>query len=145
MNNITTIIILVSCYLALPKIGYTWNGALVGHLAYSFCHANVFHLLCNCLVLFMLKQSVRIEMFVIAILCSFIPCWGDETVGASGVIFAHIGWTWGKTGRFLEMCKKNIPFVVLFGLLPNMNMMIHFYCMMAGYLYGLQKGGLYVR
>lgn len=144
MNNIVHVIVLFVCFVLLPKVGYVWNGDIVGHFAYSFCHANIFHLLCNCFVILTLKQRIRIEVYLIAIICSYIPCWCDVTMGASGVIFAHIGYTWGKICKLKDMCVKNILFLVVSSLLPNVNIMIHIYCMFAGYLYGrLKKGGGY--
>lgn len=137
------VLILILCYIFLPKVGYVWNGEMSGHLLFTFCHSNIFHLLCNIMVILSFKQKIRYEMYIISILCSFLPCCSDLTMGASGMIFAHIGYTWGKIDNFREMFKRNLLLILLTGLFPNMNMLIHLYCLLAGYLFG--KGGMYVR
>lgn len=141
--NKYNVLFLILCYIFFPKIGYVWNGDMTGHLFFSFCHSNIFHLLCNVLVILSFRQKIRYEMYIISILCSFLPCYSDLTMGASGMIFAHIGYTWGKINKFGEMFKRNILLILLTGLFPNMNMMIHLYCILLGYLYG--KGGTYVQ
>ena len=86
-----------------------------GHLLFTFCHSNIFHLLCNIMIILSFKQKIRYEMYIISILCSFLPCYSDLTMGASGMIFAHIGYTWGKIDNFREMFKRNLLLILLTG------------------------------
>ena len=95
MRNKIFIIVLVIYYIFFPQVGYVWDGDLSGKLLYSFSHANIFHLLGNCFVIWIFKMPIRIEAFVIAVLCAFLPCFATQpTMGASGVLFAHIGMCW---------------------------------------------------
>lgn len=136
MRNKLLIIILVIYYIFSPQVGYVWDGDLSGKLLYSFSHANIFHLLGNCFVIWIFKTPIRIEAFVIAVLCAFLPCFATQpTMGASGVLFAHIGMCWAQNGNFKNMCKYILPITILTGLLPGVNLMIHLYCLFLGYLY----------
>lgn len=57
-------------------------------------------------------------------------------MGFSGALFAMAGISWGKIGRFREMCKKCLPFIVITLIIPHINALIHVYCLFLGYLYG---------
>ena len=136
-NDIIILIVILS-YFILPQTGYEWNGSLWGHFIYPVCHANIFHLLANCFVVWLLKNPIYHSTWLIAILCSFLPCFVEQPpFGLSGVIFAHIGITWAKYGTFKDMCIRVLPLTLITGLLPNVNMMIHIYCLFAAYFFTL--------
>ena len=61
------VLILILCYIFLPKVGYVWNGEMSGHLLFTFCHSNIFHLLCNIMVILSFKQKIRYEMYIISL------------------------------------------------------------------------------
>lgn len=139
-QRITITFLLAVCYLFLPKYGFVSpGGSLWEHLLYPVCHANIFHLLCNLLCLWMLRCPLYLPLTIpIALICSFLPCISTEpTMGFSGVLFAIVGVSWGRSHKFLRMCKYNLPIILITLLIPNVNALIHLYCMMAGYLAGL--------
>jgi len=131
-------LVLVGSYFLFPKYGFTFHGAMVNHLLYPFSHANVWHLAANILCLWMLQCPLHISTtFVCAVLCSFLPCFVSEpTMGFSGVLFAMVGISWGKIHHFRDMIWKNKWYLIIPPFLPHMNFMIHFYCLIAGYICG---------
>ena len=138
-------LILVGSYFILPKYGFTFHGPLINHVLYPLSHANIWHLAANILCLWMLRCPPHIlATFVCAVLCSFLPCpqlplYGgviEPTMGFSGVLFAMVGISWGKIHRFKEMLRRNWWVLILPAFLPHINFLIHFYCLVAGYLYG---------
>lgn len=133
--------ILVEAYLVLPRYGYLSGGTAAGHLLYPLCHANIFHLAGNILCLWMLRCPIHISItYLIAVVCSFLPCMVTEpTMGFSGVLFAMAGISWGKVGRFRGMIRKCIPVVAVTAFIPHVNVAIHIYCMLVGYLFGLLR------
>lgn len=94
----------LAVFIASPdNAGFFPGSSFVSHLTYSFCHANIFHLAANLVVLWSLRNRICLcaSLFA-AVLASFLPTYVSQpTVGLSGVIFAAIGIMWGKTGRFL--------------------------------------------
>lgn len=142
--------ILVGSYFILPKYGFTSFNPLhpqdiLPHLLYPLSHANIWHLAANILCLWMLRCPLHIvATFVIAVLCSFLPCpllpiYGESaalTMGFSGVLFAMVGISWGRIHRFKDMIVRNKWILVIPAFLPHINFLIHIYCLMAGYLYG---------
>lgn len=139
-------LLLFVCYF-LPRYGYAdvLSGDLLCspdgflcHFLYPFSHANVFHLLGNVLCLWMFRCRLNIVLaYIIAVICSFIPCFTSEpTMGFSGVLFGIAGMSWGRIGRFGDMCRKCLPFLLLTFLVPHMNVFIHLYCLMFGYFVG---------
>ena len=138
--------VLVGSYFFLPKYGFTFNGPFINHVFYPLSHANIWHLSANILCLWVLNCRFYIyATFVCAVLCSFLPCpqlplWGgvcEPTMGFSGVLFAIVGVSWGKIGRFKAMILRNKWFLIIPAFLPHVNFLIHIYCLMAGYLLGL--------
>ncbi len=149
--------VLVACYLFAPAIGYE-NGDVentLPHIAYMFCHANVWHLAGNLFVLWIMHGRLYlIPSLVIAFLCSFIPgfsIYGDVgmTMGFSGVLFAIAGIKWGVycmyassmgqifgKSAFHDFLMKALPFAVIGILIPHINWCIHLYCMLLGFVYG---------
>lgn len=120
-------------------IGYADFSATLFHFIYPFFHANIFHLLGNVLCLWLFRCQLHISAgYLIAVLCSFLPTLVSEpTVGFSGVLFAVAGISWGNIGKFTLMCKKCAPFLLITLFIPHINALIHVYCLLAGYLYGL--------
>ena len=122
-------IALVGSYFFLPKYGFTaFNYNPADHLLYPLSHANIWHLAANILCLWMLKCRTHIfATFVLAVLCSFLPCpllplYGESaafTMGFSGVLFAMVGISWGKVGRFREMLRRNKWYLIIPAFLPH--------------------------
>ena len=138
--------VLVGSYFLMPKYGFTLHSPLIDHILYPLSHANIWHLAGNILCLWMIKcKPYILATFVCAVLCSFLPCpqlplYGgvtDPTMGFSGVLFAMVGVSWGKAHRFKDMIWKNKWYLIIPAFLPHVNFLIHFYCLIAGYLFGL--------
>ena len=150
--------VLTAWWLLLPVVGYETNdygSANVGrHLAYMLSHANIWHLLGNLFVLWIMSNRLYLlPSVLIAFLCSFIPVFGiwpiGMTVGFSGVLFAIVGIKWGRycrnlvdAGRWFErealweFSIKALPFALIGIVIPHINWCIHLYCMLAGFVYG---------
>lgn len=130
--------------------------SLLERLLYCFSHANVFHLAANMICLYM----VRVKSwdwgvcYLIGVLCTFLPCpvwsWGEmgfvniPSCGLSGVLMAAIGILWGRSkarGKMRLMMRYVILPVVLTGLLPNMNALVHLWCFSLGYIYAGRREG----
>lgn len=111
---------------------------ITSHLLYPLSHANIFHLAANTLCLWMIRVPVLIFVtYPIAVLASFLPSFVSEpTMGFSGILFAMVAITWGRVHRFRDMFWKNKWYIIIPALLPHINVMIHVYCMIGGYLYG---------
>jgi hypothetical protein len=58
-------------------------------------------------------------------------------MGFSGILFAIVGMSWGRSGRFLEMLKRNMWFLIIPMFIPHVNGLLHVYCMLAGYILGV--------
>lgn len=58
------------------------------------------------------------------------------TMGFSGVLFAIAAMAWGRIHRFKRMFTKNIWFIVIPFFVPNINAILHVYCMLMGYYCG---------
>lgn len=132
--------VLVGSYFLLPKYGFTSSlHPLINHLLYPLSHANIWHLAANLFFLWLLPCKLYIlTTFVCSVLCSFLPCFSSEpTMGFSGVLFAIVGMSWGKVGRFKDMLWKNRWYLVLPFFIPHVNAFIHLYCLLAGYMCGL--------
>ena len=142
IEKLVVSVVLVVSFCFGYKVGYSSCGTAAyttfwGHLVYSFCHVNVWHLLANIVCLWMLR--CRLELlcaWLIAVACSFLPCFvGEPTMGFSGMLFAIVGMSWGRVRRFREMLKKNILFLFIPLLIPHVNGLLHVYCMIGGYLF----------
>lgn len=145
LEKLIVSIFLVGSYFLLPKCGFTFHGELIGHFLYPLSHANIWHLAANILCLWMLRCQLHIFItFVIAVLCSFLPCpllplYGESaalTMGFSGVLFAMVGISWGKIHRFKDMILRNKWILIIPAFLPHINFLIHIYCLLLGYAYG---------
>lgn len=144
LDRWTVTVVLVLSYFFLPKYGYVGvlgnsTEELANHILYPISHANVFHLTANILFIWMVRCDMRLlETITIAILCSFIPTLTTEpTMGFSGVLFAMVGITWGRVSKFKEMFLKNKWIFLIMLLVPHVNFLIHLYCLLAGYAYGM--------
>ena len=113
-----------------------WN-----HLLYSFCHANLFHLCINMMVLWGIRNKIPlVEALGVAVVASFMPLYVDgATMGLSGFLFAAFGTMWGKTGRWKDAFKKAMPFIVCTMIVPNVNGSLHLWCFWVGYFVGFLR------
>ena len=147
--------VLLTFFTFLPKVGYE-NGDtenIGAHVAYMFCHVNIWHLAGNLFVLWIVRGKLYVvPSLLIAFLASLIPAfsiWGDVgvTMGFSGVLFAMWGVKWGvhcrnKYGLLPSACAldefliKAVPFALIDILIPHLNWCIHLYSLLAGYFYG---------
>lgn len=111
---------------------------LPAHILYMFEHVNVWHFVCNMIVLWGIKGRMdTFSAIVIAVVASYIPTWYDKpTLGLSGFLFAVFGIMWGRVGCFKDCMKRGLPVIVLTLVLPGVNGLIHFYCYVLGYLLG---------
>ena len=115
------------------RVTCVWNVFGCGHLLYIFSHANFFHLLANICVCLSFKKSINVIAFITAVLISFFPMSDTPTLGMSALLFAHLGTTWAPSRLFKTMCKRILPFAILIGLLPSINLLIHIYALFVGY------------
>ena len=149
--------VLVAVFVFAPAVGYT-NGDIERphlHIAYMFCHANIWHLAGNIFVLWILRGKLHLAAsMMIAYVFSLLPSWSlwgevGVTMGFSGVLFAICGIKWGIYCRyasamgklfgrtaFREFAMKGLPFALIGILIPHINWCIHLYCMLAGFVYG---------
>ena len=157
-------LVLVVWWLMGPEVGFvsgetadsTFCGTIWEHALWPLSHANIWHLAGNLWVLWWLKgeRLYLREAYVMAVLCSFLPVvpgvWdfsaGEplRTVGFSGVLCAMIGVKWGAwcggccgTAAYVTFARRVLPFVAVGALIPHVNWSIHFYCVMAGLVYGM--------
>lgn len=138
-NRTSKAILTILCLLGLFwRVGFYSDCPLWNHIAYSFSHANIFHLAVNLIVLWSIKNKMQtIPALIIAIVASYLPMYvSSPTVGLSGFLFAVFGLMWGKTGRLLDAVKKVMPFIIITMLIPNMNGLLHLYTFGIGFMTG---------
>jgi membrane associated rhomboid family serine protease len=154
-------LVLTLCWVFIPITGYSSDdSSLLPHLLYPLGHANLWHLVGNLFILWLLRgETLRLwQDYAIAVACSFLPVipglWdffstGEplSTVGFSGVLFAELGIRWGAWCRqqqsakaYLTFCERLMPFVLVGFLIPHINWSIHLYCVIAGLVYGRCRG-----
>lgn len=140
-------LVLVLSFFFLPTFTFP-QGGTAGHLFYPISHANIWHLAANVCFLWLIKCRLNIiASYLIAVLCSFLPSpqfsitqlsiITDPTMGFSGVLFAVVGVSWGNVNRFKDMVWRNKWFLIIPFFIPHVNALIHLYCLLGGYLYGL--------
>lgn len=137
-----TILVVVS-FLLLPKVGFLSLGAEgfdpMRNFVFPFCHANVFHLLCNVLCLWQMCGLKKYIMpaFIIQHLCSFLPELTPNIMGMSGLLFAIIGLKCGYANIGTKMIKTLAPFFIVTFFLPNVAFLFHLYCLLYSYAAGV--------
>lgn len=137
-NVLVKLTVTVLCLVCLMfHIGFYAGCPWWNHFAYSFCHANIFHLAINLLVLWGIKNQIPVaKSFIIAVVASFLPMYvSDSTMGLSGFLFAAFGILWGKTGRWIDAAKKALPFILCTMIVPNVNGLLHLWCFILGYIF----------
>lgn len=104
---------------------------------YIFCHANIWHLAVNILVLFCIRGKIEIlPPLVIAVIASYLPMYvAEPTMGISGFIFAVFGLMWGKLGWWKKAITVVGPYIIIPMVIPNVNGLLHLYCFLLGYIY----------
>lgn len=129
----------VVCQITYSGKGFTNESGVVSHLVYSFQHANIWHLLCNLLALWLIRNKIDIApAYCIAFAASYLPMFVvAPTLGLSGLLFAIFGIMWGKTGKAMSALKAGMPTIVITFFLPQVNGLLHLYCYAAGIAYGL--------
>ena len=135
--------ILLVCWFFMPNVGFldgdtSSTAAVVGHFLYPFGHANVWHLSANVLCLLLIPCALHLgSSYFVAVVCSFLPCFiSESTSGFSGVLFAVIGQSWGRVGRFRDMLWKNKWWLVIPIFIPHVNALLHIWCLLGGFLVG---------
>lgn len=120
-------------------IGFDSNSDVASHVTYNFNHVNVFHLLINLMVLWQTKNKIDVlESLLVAFVASYLPMYVTEpTMGLSSFLFAAFGIMWGKTGEFKKAMKAGLPFILFTMILSDVNGLLHLYCYLIGYFYGI--------
>lgn len=135
--KILLIILLTFLYIFIEKqeyFGYnnqrTWQ-----HFTYMFFHANIFHLMGNCLAIYFIIYKGKIYyllplIYIISVVGSYIDYTSVTTLGISSSIFAMVG----INTYFFRKRIGYIVMILLVGFLtPHINGMIHFICFALGY------------
>lgn len=138
-NFLIKVVLSVLCLACFPlHVGFYEGCVWWNPLIYSFCHANIFHLAINLIVLWNIKNNLRpVQALVIAIIASLLPMYVTApTMGLSGFLFSSFGLMWGRTGRWKEAFTKVMPFVMITMLVPNVNGLLHLYAFYIGYIFG---------
>ena len=152
--------VLTLWYLLCPQIGYenslTPLEPLWAHALYMVSHANVWHLMGNLFVLWIMRNRIYLFASVmIAFAASFLPVYGlfwpleGVTMGFSGVLFAIFGVKWGAYCQSFEpggkrmtreahaeFAVKAMPFALIGIAIPHVNWCLHLYCLLGGFAYG---------
>lgn len=120
-----------------PKggLGCVWDVCDIRHITYIFSHANIFHLLANLVCVWGFRKEINHVAWITAVLVSFLPSFSSvPVVGMSGLLFAHLGTTWAPSRQLKPMCRKILPWAILWGLLPGVCLPVHIYALFGGYL-----------
>lgn len=158
IEKIAVTTVLTIWWACLPMVGYDANdfrdANVMEHLGYMVSHANIWHLLANLFVLWIMRNKLYLlPSLMIAFLYSFIPVFGiwpiGMTVGFSGVLFAIAGIKWGVYCRYSfwysrekgraaawGFVRKVLPYALAGALIPHVNWCLHLYCLLAGFVYG---------
>lgn len=129
----------VICQIAYDGVGFADNCNIASHFMYTFQHVNIWHLLCNLLVLWSIRNKMNvIAAYGIAIIASYFPMYVTcPTSGMSGLLFAMFGIMWGNNGNIRAALRAGMPSVVLTVFLPHVNGLLHLYCYIIGITYGI--------
>ena len=134
--------IFVVSFLTVPRVGFLPLGTvgfdILNNIMFPLCHANVFHLVCNLLCVWLTRPSYHIlSGILISFFASLLPeMTTDPIMGMSGILFAVIGVKYGKMGLLTLLAKRTWAFFVITALLPNVACIYHLYCIIIGYLWG---------
>lgn len=128
----------LTCQLTYRGGGFTHDSSVTTHLLYSFAHVNIWHLACNLMVLWMIKNKMAVApAFIIAVIASYLPMYGSSpTVGMSGMLFAMFGIMWGKINKRKEALRAGLPTIIITMLIPGVNGLLHLYCYLLGIAWG---------
>lgn len=136
----------IACIVLFPAHSGFYSGcSLDERFAYSFCHANLFHLTINLMVLWNIKGKFTFMLpFAISVLASFLPMHTTGvTMGLSGFLFAYFGMEWGKVrGRYALKIYKPLLLILITMLIPNVNGMLHLYTFVIGCVFSYLKSRL---
>lgn len=129
-------------------LGFYEGCSWINHIAYVFCHVNVFHAIVNLFILWEIKNKIPIfGAFLVSISASFLPMYNTviPTMGLSGFLFASFGILWGRTGRWKDAFVKAMPFIVLTMIIPRTNGLLHLWCFWIGYILGFLQSRIKLR
>lgn len=59
-----------------------------------------------------------------------------ETCGLSGFLLCALAMAWGETGELKKMLRYLVVPVLVFSLLPGVNLLLHAWCMAGGAMLG---------
>lgn len=118
-------------------VGFTADSPWQTHVMFHFCHANVFHLAINLMVLWQIQNRIPVvEALLVSFLASYLPMYVTApTMGLSGFLFAAFGIMWGRVGRPLEASRAALPFIIITMLFPDVNGLLHLYAFILGYVF----------
>lgn len=157
IEKLLVTLVLVCWYFLMPQTACKPSDGTLSHYNYLLCHANIWHMAGNLLVLWLMRGSLHLPSSIaIAVLCSFLPAvgsifdgfsLGDGTMGFSGVLFAMAGVKWGKyIWRLTDKKQQRVftkkfmlqvlPFALVGVVIPHISWCIHLYCLLMGFVYG---------
>lgn len=115
-------------------IGFYEGCPIFNRIAYTFCHANIFHLAINLFVLWGIRGKLFfVAPLAIAFYSSFLPmCVTEPTMGLSGFLFAWFGIAWGRALKPLQGFVAVLPYILITMLISNVNGLLHLYTFLIG-------------
>lgn len=130
---------LVLSYFFFPRYVFSFEYEFfpIEHYLYPFSHVNIYHLLVNVICLCCLRCPLYFFLsYFCCVISSFLPTFCEGTCGFSGYLFAMVGISWGKVGRFRDMLYRNKWFLFIPIFIPGVNGLLHIYCLLSGYFVG---------
>lgn len=137
-NDKIKVILTVICLFSYQyHIGFYEECPILNRLAYSFCHANIWHLAINIFVLWSIQGKLYvIAPLAIAIYASTLPmCVTEPTMGLSGFLFAWFGIAWGRAKKPWQGMKAILPYILITMLISNVNGLLHLYTFLLGLVF----------